>query len=167
MTTHLKGDVPSQTAAVVFDTNALKHLRRDAAAASDVLVYLESESIPVIIPGQVSQEFWNNHAAFVTDIEQLVGSLDGIIKKLDRFKGAEDPSARLSKTRDEIAAITADFQDVQNPNVLSESLSLWEKLLTLSTVHFVPRESFAEVGRIRFETKIPPGFADDKRLPTS
>lgn len=163
LSSHLRGGPPQGVVAIGFDTNALKHFRRDPNAASDVLVYLESESIPVIIPGQVSQEFWNNHAAFLTDVEQLVNTLNGVVKKLERVEGGEDPSAKLTNARDQIANVTADFQDNQNPNLMAESLALWEKLLTLATVPFVPREKFAGVARVRFDTKTPPGFADDKK----
>ena len=165
---HLTGisrdSVSKEVSAIGLDTNALKHLRRDLSAQNDVLVQIEAARTPVIVPGQAMQEYWNNHAAFLADVGNVVSSLDNVLRKIERVQGAGDPRGRIEQVKRDVQEINAEFQDTQNPQLMSESIEFWQKLNTVSFTPFVPRLQFADIGRLRFETKTPPGFADEKKI---
>lgn len=161
---HMSAHLPDPIVAMGFDTNCLKHLRRDQKAANDVLAFIESEAISLIVPGQAIQEFWNNHGTFVADVENIVGEMGKLSKRVERLSSQPDHAVRLERLQSDLASLTADIQDSQNPRLLAESADLWEKLNQLANVSYVPREAFVGIGRMRFDSKTPPGFADDKKL---
>ncbi|MCS6578381.1 PIN-like domain-containing protein [Curtobacterium poinsettiae] len=149
-----------EIALVGLDTNALKRLRRDQRAAGEVLAYFESEQIPLVVPGQAAQEFWNNHETIASDLGSVITEIGKLQKRVERINSSPHINSRIDAISSEISAISEDLQDLSNPHILSESVALWDSLTELASFPFVPRDRFTTIGRDRFETKTPPGFED-------
>jgi hypothetical protein len=150
-------------AAVGLDTNALKRLRRDTRAASEVLAYFESEQIPVIIPGQAAQEFWNNHGAVASDLGAVVAEIAKLQKRVNRINSSPEINSKIDAIGRDISGISQDLQDLSNPHILAESLTLWASLIEVADFPFVPRGVFSPIGRDRFDSQTPPGFEDSDK----
>lgn len=147
--------------AIGLDTNVLKALRREPLYADALVGFVSSKGIPLIIPGQVVQEFWNNHSVFARDAwNPITSDLRKVVKNLEKVGSTSTQRDAVTQVNDQLQVLLDDLQDYQDPDLLARSLGLWDALLPASTTNFVPRELFAPLGRIRIETKTPPGFED-------
>lgn len=161
---HAQNQVPEQWAAIGFDTNALKKMRRvDRNTRSSILTYLQSKSVPIIIPAQAIQEFWNNHGIFVKDVKNLEGDTKKLAAKYEKLQGGPATRRALETMAAQVASLAEDLEDSRNPQLLSESIELWELLLPESSLAQVPRGDFFPIGEHRFVSGIGPGTADENK----
>lgn len=161
---HSEGKLPSKWAAIGFDTNALKQLRRlPAATRTSILTYLQGESVPIILPAQAVQEYWNNHGVFTKDVQNLESDTRKLAGRFERLQGGPASKAVLDRIASQVNVLAADLADSQNVNLLKESVELWDLLYPTSVVAHAPRMQILELGEARFLSGIAPGFADESK----
>lgn len=144
--------------AIVFDTNILLKLpsskRRD-----DILDYIGNvHQGPVVIPGQVIQEFWNNH------LQSVIGSAERVKNEFVKFsKGVkEEVDAQSLKGFEELCdAFVKDNAHSFDDRWLSKVQSMLDVLSQRAIVSYVTRLKFFPIAEVRKQTKTPPGFKDD------
>lgn len=160
---HVSQAIPATWAAIGFDTNALKKLRRlQPATRAETLTYLQSKSVPIILPGQAVQEFWNNHGLFAKDVQNLEGETRRLAARYEKL-GSGDGKVALERLVAVALEIADEVADSQNPRLLEESLELWELLMSEARIAQVPRSKYLELGKARLASGIAPGFADEKK----
>ncbi|WP_104088731.1 MULTISPECIES: PIN-like domain-containing protein [unclassified Cryobacterium] len=161
---HTEKKLPTNWAAIGFDTNALKQLRRyPPATRSSILTYLQGESVPIILPAQSVQEYWNNHGIFTKDVLGLENETKRLASKYEKLQGGASSKILLDRIAAQVYTLAADVADSQNPHLLKESIDLWDLLLADSTTAHVPRERILRIGEARFASGIAPGFADESK----
>ncbi len=159
----LKGGIeaPSITnSAIVLDANALLRIPANERSA-DIIDYLTTmHKSPLVIPGQVIQEFWNNqinamdtvhkvvakrYSEFSKEVEQYekagISGADSLIHALDSFK--------------------TDNEHIFVPDLLIRTSNFLDNIATKASVPFAPREHFHSIAAIRKRTRTPPGFKDE------
>lgn len=152
--------VPGASFALGFDTNAAFRVGLNGTHGANAVDYLRTRHRgPIVLPGQVLQEIWNN-------------SLEGLDPKAKKI------SAALDKLKAEAAGIGQDLGESgelveQAVNGLVELHGDWidpsaretfertlEVFLEHATVAHTPRAPFHSIAKARHETKTPPGFRD-------
>lgn len=152
-----------QVLAIGLDTNVLKRLRHDAIWAERMALALQLQSVALIIPGQVVNEYWNNHrvfagedwASFGNDFKRLAGKLDGISLRRQGDAIVEEIQILISGMSDEL-------DSERSPDYLEKSRALMEVLLAASIKPMASRLRFSELASARSLSRTPPGFADEK-----
>jgi hypothetical protein len=147
-----------KTIAVGIDTNALYRLADKRRA--DVVDYLATRHAgPIVLPGQVVQEFWNNILGGMPRASELVRSkysaLSDEVKKLsldltpfdERFLGLVDEF-------DQAYSVTLD------PATGSRVTTVLDALQRTALVPYVVRSRFYLLAEARDKTRTPPGFKD-------
>lgn len=150
---------PVSSTAIALDTNVLLRLAGHRNG-EDIIDYLVSEhEAPIVLPGQVITEFWNNQLAAVETIAE------GLKTDFNRFKrrvqGIDEEFKRFC---DDIKEILENFEN-EHGNVYSgatvrRTRSLLNSVQERAIVPFVNRIRFEELAKHRYRTKTPPGFED-------
>jgi len=160
---HSEHRLPQSWAAIGFDTNGLKQLRRfDLMKRSSIFTYLQSKSVPIILPVQAVQEYWNNHGIFTKDV-QLESDTRKLLRQFEKASGGQVASARYDAIATLLNQLAEEAADSQNPHLLKESIDLWESLLANSTLAHMPRHEILSIGEMHFASGIAPGFADGSK----
>lgn len=160
--------MPADIGAVGLDTNALKILRQDTILASSLAAWIASETIPLVVPGQALQEFWNNHRAFIRGSETLerdLQTLSNNVKKIATGTTNDELLERMNEIGEALRAFERVSLEVRDPELFKKSAAVWTELATVATVPHVPRSEFHELGQARFGSKTPPGFEDLDKFP--
>jgi hypothetical protein len=144
--------------AVGLDTNAV--LRLADKSRTDVVDFLGSlGDAPLILPGQVVQEFWNNTLAVIEthgeSVRKKYLALTDDVKRLGVEFG--DFSDRFLTVLAEFAEEYAFALDPQTGSRLKTVLDTLEKR---ATTPYVPRARFYALAEARDKTRTPPGFKD-------
>jgi len=161
---HTENGVSSKWAAIGFDTNALKQLRRfPPATRTSILTYLQSQSVPIIVPAQAVQEYWNNHGIFTRDVQNIESDTRKLAAKYEKLTTGSASRAKLEAMAAQVTSLADDVADSQNPHLLRESVELWSSLLPDALVSHVPRQEIFSIGESRFASGVAPGFADDSK----
>lgn len=145
-----------------IDTNALLQMARRAKMIDSAVDFLNNrKDKPVILPGQVMQEFWNNKVgnAKVTSRH--------LWEKFNDFKDyVEDQKENFESYIDDIEQILnrfeSEYSGIYSESIIGDVKDLLSKLDNNISVHFCPRREFYDVAAHRRRTKTPPGF-EDKR----
>lgn len=149
--------------AVGLDTNILKALRRDPTFAERLFVTLQANGIALIVPSQSIVEYWNNHKVFASDEWNAFGSdLDKLTKRIENDKLAGHNEKAVNQIRELVQGISDDLQEAKTPGYLNRSKELIKSLLESASTPRVSRPRFAQLAVIRMQSKVPPGFADEK-----
>lgn len=158
---HANGQIPSKWAAIGFDTNALKHLRRVSRdVRSSILTYLQGEAIRIILPGQAVQEFWNNHTTFTSEVSSLGNQVRSLAGRFSKVTSGTEAESQLLAMAAQLRALSEEIADAENPNLLKASIELWEVLIPDATIAQIPRERVVAIGEARLTSGTAPGFAD-------
>jgi len=161
---HVDGQVADNWAAIGFDTNALKKLRRASPATqTSLLTFLESREVKTVLPAQGRAEYWNHHRAFANTVEAIQAETRKLAKRYDNLPSMAGASAALRSYAKEIDDLADDVGDTENEHLLKLSVEFWEVLLGSSIVADVPRSDFARIGQTRLACGVPPGFADERK----
>jgi hypothetical protein len=159
----VKGAAPEivlANSALVLDANVFLRIPSNRKSA-DIMDYLTTvHEKPVVVPGQVIQEFWNNQlSATDTVYKALSKKFNELSKEVEKHR-----SAGVSGI-DAIAEALDTFKRVNEhvfePELVTKTSSFLERLVDRALVPFAPREAFAEVSVARKRAKTPPGFRDD------
>jgi len=159
---HVEDALPQKIAAIGLDTNILKYLRRQTLKADELLNYSETNQVPLIIPGQCVQEFWNNHSVFVRDLEGIFSPLQTLKNKVAKASLPQTQQHILDEVEKKLDLFKFEMEDSKRPELLSESFELWRSLESKVLMPYVPRSLFRSLGEVRYSTKVAPGFAEDK-----
>lgn len=159
---HVDDALPTKIAAIGLDTNILKYLRRQPLKADELLNYAETNEVPLIIPGQCVQEFWNNHSVFVRDLEGIFSPLQTLKNKVAKASLPQMQQRILEEVGEKLDLFKFEMEDSKRPELLSESFELWRSLQSKVSMPYVPRSTFRSLGEVRYSTKVAPGFAEDK-----
>jgi len=147
-------------AAIAIDANAVLRIPQHRKS-SDIVDYLSVQhSGPIILPGQVVQEYWNNQLAAVDTISR------GMQKKFDAFKVEVDKydqtqGAAFVKIIGGLEAFKDDNSELFHPDTVHKTLTFLETLVEKAIVPYAPRSAFHLVAEHRKRVKTPPGFRDD------
>jgi hypothetical protein len=151
--------VPLQDTAIALDANVFLRLSAHAKSA-DIIDYLGSaHNAPLILPGQVIQEFWNNQF-------QAVDSVAAGLKK--RFEQLKSDISLIDTAFGEYAErfekLVEEFNDdygyAYDEGTIRKTRALLEVLRQKAVVPYASRMLFSEIAAQRKKTKTPPGFRD-------
>ena len=153
-----------ERSALGLDANVF--LRMGRRNLSDVPDYLGSQhTAPLILPGQVVQEFWNNQ---LSSIESIAKNIEKSFRAFDAdLTKMEDaaPELREDGFRLEMKRLLGQFHQehgyLYDDATLRQMQSIIDMLKEKAKVPFVPRERFQHLAAWRKRTKTPPGFKDD------
>ena len=150
----------SPRVAIGLDANALFRIGMNGANGADAVDYLAGvHNAPLIIPGQVVQEVWNNALSAVQPnakrIKKGIEGLSSEVEKLDRSLGPH--SEELVAAAHAFAQWHGDWID---QNSQKEFVGTLSNLSVRAISKSVPRVRFSRLAQIRNDTKTPPGFAD-------
>jgi hypothetical protein len=145
--------------AIAFDANVFLRVGTERRN-DDVIDYLRStHKAPLIVPGQVIQEFWNNQFAAVKSMagtgREHLARLKSEIDKFDTQFG--EFAARFEQLLEEFST---EFGYLFDPATLSRTDAFLDVLVDRASVPFVERTLFYDVAKSRDSTKTPPGFRD-------
>lgn len=152
--------VDLEGAAIAIDANAVLRIPQHRKS-SDIIDYLSVQhSGPIIIPGQVIQEYWNNQLAAVDTVSK------GMQKKFDAFKGEvnkysqthSDSFMKISEGLDEFNEANS---ELFHPDTVHKTLTFLEALSEKAVVPYAPRQAFSRIAAQRKRVKTPPGFRDE------
>ena len=150
--------------AIGFDTNALFRIASNKKSAA-IIDGLEASRLPLVVPGQVLQEFWNNKVTGLPTLSGTVASgLDKIEKELESMTDTFGLGEALSEVTTALNKFTKTHKGLVSSSLTASLRSLFEMLDARSTIAYVPRQEFAVLGQARFSTKTPPGFKDSNSL---
>lgn len=148
----------ASTIAVGVDSSAL--LRLADRSRTDVVDFLASRHTgPLILPGQVIQEFWNNTLAVIeTHGESVRKKYLALIDEIRKLGVEFRPFAeRFQLVLDEFSGENAFAFE---PATAIRVNSVLEALQRRASVPYVPRARFRAIADIRDKTRTPPGFRD-------
>lgn len=145
--------------AIAIDSSAFLRLNK-GKWASDTIDYLSTNHpIPVILPGQAVQEFWNNQLAVMTThaekVSRSLSSMRADVQALDAAFGST-----LERLQADVDQFHQEFREVYDETTIQDVLGLLEVFRTNGIIRFVPRLRFARFAQHRHATKTPPGFRD-------
>lgn len=147
-------------AAIALDANAVLRIPQHRNS-SDIVDYLSVQhSGPIILPGQVIQEYWNNQLAAVDTVAR------GMQKKFEAFKVEVE---RYQQTHSEafgminqgLETFKDNNSELFHPDTIHKTLTFLEALSEKAAVPYAPRMAFHRIAEQRTRVKTPPGFRDD------
>ena len=144
-----------------FDTNAIYRLGLNGTAGAEAVDYLRQQhQSPLILPGQAVQELWNNVLAAVEPqakkMRQAFGAVEREMNAIDEEIGPRGEQAK--KAIQDFLDAHGDWIDPDSQRTFDGTL---DALSSVASVPYVPRTEFAELGRVRKQTKTPPGYQDE------
>jgi hypothetical protein len=154
-----KKEVTLGQTAIAFDANVFLRLSSHKEI-DDIIDYLDATHLaPIILPGQVIQEFWNNQF-------QAVDSLASSIKK--NFEKLKTDVVKIDGSfiefSDRFSVILGDFHNdfgyVYDEATVRKTHALLDMIKKKATVPFARRSLFSGIAAQRKQTKTPPGFRD-------
>lgn len=151
--------VPLAETAIGFDANVLLRLGTERKNDS-IIDYLRSlHHAPLILPGQVVQEFWNNqHNAIKSMATNGKEHFQRLKSELEKFDN--DFGGFATKFDELITSFTAEYGYMFDPSTVGRTDTFLDVLNARAIVPFVERSLYAEIAKVRHTTKTPPGFED-------
>jgi hypothetical protein len=145
-------------AAVVLDANAVLRIPGHSKS-TDIVDYLGAHDGPLVLPGQVVQEFWNNHLSAIDTVPKSV------LKALEPFEKAIEKIDLLDKgsavtISDAVQQFKDDNDFLFHPDTIRRTIVFLETLLSKALVPFAPRSRLSSFAEPRKRSKTPPGFKD-------
>ena len=145
--------------ALGFDTNAIFRVAKGKKGA-DIVDFLAARfGGPIILPGQVIQEVWNNQLSGISPVgkslKQKFDDLENEVSKIDERFGEEGEAVQHAVSN--LLSLHTRTFDREATDAFS---GLIDVFISKADVPFVPRLSFHELGLVRRATKTPPGFRD-------
>lgn len=156
----LSEHVPLHEIAFGFDANAFLQIPRSKKFA-DIIDYFDGmHRAPIVLPGQVIQEFWNNQyvalhntsSSIKNKLDQLEVEMKRVDPRFGEFSG---------KFKDLLDSMTEEFGYLKDPKIMENIATFCKLLLRHSSRKYVVRSRFHEIAIHRKNTRTPPGFKDD------
>lgn len=148
------------TSAIVIDASAMLRIPGHKKS-SDIIDYLGGvHSKPVIIPGQVIQEFWNNQLNAVNTVYKTIHSKAAeLIREVTKATevGVTAPERIVAAVEE----FKRDNEHLFDPELVQKTSSFLERLQASVMVPHAPRVGLYEIAIQRKLSKTPPGFKDD------
>ncbi len=152
--------VPLGETAVSLDASVFLRITNHKNAA-DIIDYLTSKHAgPLILPGQVIQEFWNNQLQVVATIAtSLRKKIDELRKELGKI--TEDFGDFAEQFEQLVNKFDEEHGQVYDEATVRKTRSMLEELKKKALVPYANRTPYCEIALNRKNTKTPPGFKDD------
>lgn len=145
-------------AAVVLDANAVLRIPGHSKS-TDIVDYLGAHDGPIVLPGQVVQEFWNNQLSAIDTVPKSVGkALEPFEKAVEKIDLLEKGSA--AAISDAVQKFKEDNDFLFHPDTIRRTVVFLETLLSKASVPFAPRSHMSLFAEPRKRSKTPPGFKD-------
>lgn len=148
------------TSAIVLDANVFLRIPSHKKS-SDIMDYLMGpHEKPVVVPGQVIQEFWNNQLSAIDTVYRTVSKKHNeISREVDKFRqsgvlGVDSVASALETFRES-------NEHIFEPELINKTSAFLERLVEKAIVPFAPRAPLTELATNRKRAKTPPGFKDD------
>jgi hypothetical protein len=146
--------------AIGLDANVFLKLSGHKNRADVVDYFASRHKAPLVLPGQVIQEFWNNQFAVIHSVAvQFKKNFDALgaeAQKIDSTYGefAEKATALLQD-------LGSQYGYIRDKATVTNLTSICEMLSSVARVEYVSRLRFHELAVHRKRTRTPPGFKDD------
>lgn len=148
------------TSAIIVDANAILRIPGHRKS-SDIIDYLGGvHERPVIIPGQVVQEFWNNQLNATNTVYKSINTkANELIKEVSKavdlgITSAESISIVVEQFR-------IDNEHLFDPDLVQKTSSFLERLQASAVVPHAPRAGLYDIAMQRKLSRTPPGFKDE------
>lgn len=153
-------DIALQGTAIVLDATVLLRIPGHKKS-SDIIDYLSAQhSQPIVIPGQVVQEFWNNQFSVISTVyRKLERKHQDFSKEVD--KAIETGILGAESIKEELETFRLKNEHVFDQDLIRKTVLLFENLSQKAIIPFAPREEFYQMSVLRKRSKTPPGFKDD------
>ncbi|NQD81396.1 hypothetical protein HP436_14565, partial [Pseudomonas sp. CrR14] len=160
VTAKQKEGKPLNETAIAIDSSAFLRISK-ITKSEDVIDYLLSQHrAPLVLPGQVIQEFWNNQLSAIDTqavaLKKKHDELKALTVKIDI--SFDDFHSDMSKLLSDFEASHGYIYDESTKHTTMQVLRALEQK---AIVPYVPRLRFHEMAVARKRTKTPPGFKDD------
>ncbi|CAN7555021.1 PIN-like domain-containing protein [Neorhizobium tomejilense] len=159
----VKGAAPDTNlanSALVLDANVFLRIPSNKKSA-DIMDYLTGvHEKPVVVPGQVIQEFWNNQLSATDTVYKALSKKYNDLSK-DVVKYSSAGILGIESVAESLDAFKLGNEHMFEPELMSKTSSFLERLVQKAVVPFAPREPFTEIARGRKLARTPPGFKDD------
>jgi len=146
--------------ALVLDTNAVFDIVK-LDQSDKVIDYLTTKHAgPIILPGQVFTEYWNNRVNRIdSPIEPVLRALAQLDSAITKF-GEMDFGPYRARFEEAVHDFRASHVAVLDPGHARKVDGALEAISAVAKVVHVPRDEFWTIGRARKSDKTPPGFRD-------
>jgi len=148
------------TSAIIIDANAVLRIPGHNKS-SDIIDYLRTvHEKPVVLPGQVIQEFWNNQVSAVGTIYKNIKTKSGELDK-EVAKAIGVGVAGLDGISIAVDEFKKDNEHLFDAQIIQKTTIFLEQLKLTAIVPYAPRSGLNEIALHRKMAKTPPGFKDD------
>lgn len=145
-----------------IDTNVLIKIAENKTISESMISYFGNHTIPIILPGQAVQEFWNNVGKFVeTASDKLDKAFDQFKKVVSNTK--VDFKNHIGDIEQNVRRFENEYKGIYGKSVLDEVRRIIADLKDNVIVSYCPRYAFYDLSIHREKTKTPPGFKDDDK----
>ncbi|THV16729.1 PIN-like domain-containing protein [Rhizobium rhizophilum] len=148
------------SSAIVLDANVFLRIpsHRKSSDIMDYLVGLHEK--PVVVPGQVIQEFWNNQLSAIDTIFKSVSKKHTeMSREIDRYK--QSGVSGIDSVASALDYFKETNEHIFEPELVSKTSAFLERLVEKALVPYAPRSTLVEVAADRKKAKTPPGFKDE------
>lgn len=148
------------TSAIIIDANAVLRIPGHRKS-SDIIDYLGGvHTKPVVIPGQVIQEFWNNQLnATNTVYKNINNKANDLMREVTKAAGLGVTSTENISTA--IEEFRRNNEHLFDPDLVQKTSLFLERLQNSALVPHAPRDGLYDLAMQRKLSKTPPGFKDD------
>ena len=145
-------------AAIVLDTNVVLRIPLHRSSA-DIIDYIKGHEGPIVLPGQVVQEFWNNELAVIeTAAKKLKKSFDSFRATLTELKLVDD--IRVGQIESMVDDFEGQYGVLYLPETQARVRRFIDMLMDKCIAPFAPRDRLMKLAADRKASKTPPGFHD-------
>lgn len=146
--------------AIVIDANAVLRIPGHRNS-SDIIDYLGAvHKKPVVIPGQVVQEFWNNQLNAVATVFKNIRAKSADLDK-EVLKAVDAGMLGIDQIELAVENFKKDNEHLFDPDLVQKTSSFLEILQASALVPHAPRAGLHTIALQRKLAKTPPGFKDD------
>jgi len=150
--------------AIGFDTNALFEIINHRQA-DDIVDLLNTIDIPLVLPGQCVQEFWNNKLAGITTLrEKAKTKLEDLEKVISQIVDDVGLTEEVGDLRDAVEAFSKKHSELTDTRRTQAASALFAMLERRGVIAYFPRSALLETANSRMLSKAPPGFRDAPKL---
>lgn len=147
-------------AAIIIDANAVLRIPGHKKS-SDIIDYISSvHAKPVVLPGQVVQEFWNNQLSAVATIYKSIKTKSADLDK-EISKATDAGVSGLHGIELAVDEFKKDNEHLFDADLIQKTTSFLESLEATAHVPHAPRVDLCKIALQRKLAKTPPGFKDD------
>lgn len=153
-------DIALANSAIVLDANVFLRIPSHRKS-SDIMDYLMGpHEKPVVVPGQVIQEFWNNQLSAIDTVYKSVSKKHGeMSREIDKFK--QSGVSGVDSVANALESFRESNEHIFEPELTTKTSAFLERLTERAIVPFAPRAALTEIAANRKKAKTPPGFKDE------